>query len=469
MAADESLAVAPAHELAALIRDRKVSSRELLEMYLARVERLNPALNAVVTIDADRARAAADEADRATVAGEAVGRLHGLPITVKDAIEVAGIRSTGGATALKDHVPAADAPVVSRLKGAGAVVFGKTNVPEWSGDIQTFNELFGTTNNPWDVSRTTGGSSGGPGAAVAAGLTSFETGTDIGGSVRIPSSFCGVCGHKPSFGIVSQRGYLDSVGGGTIDADINVFGPIARSVADLDLLLDVLAGPNTEDAVAWSLRLPEPRHESLSDYRIGLWLDDPACSVDSRALSLLEAAAEALAGAGARVSPARPPLDLGDMANLFTSLIVPAISLSVDKATGDAISGTVRTWLELHRRRTEVRRIWADWFKEFDILLCPVLPMLPFEHNHLGTIADRFVDINGTPRNHTEALAWTGLIGVAYLPSTVVPVGRVPVGEVELPVGIQVVGPYLEDRTSIFVAGRLAELTGGYTPPPIGR
>ena len=200
-----------------------------------------------------------------------------------------------------------------------------------------------------------------------------------------------------------------------------------------------------------------------------LWLDDPACSVDSRALALLEGAAEALAGAGARVSRSRPPLDLADMASLFTSLITPAISLSVDKETGEAISGTVRTWLENHRRRTEVRRIWADWFKDFDVLLCPVLPMLPFEHDQHGTIYDRFVDINGTPRNHIDALSWTGLIGVAYLPSTVVPVGRVPVGDIELPVGIQVVGPYLEDRTSIFVAGRLAEITGGYVPPPMAR
>ena len=168
------------------------------------------------------------------------------------------MRSTGGAVALTDHVPAADAPVVARLKAAGAIVFGKTNVPEWSGDLQTYNEIFGTTNNPWNTALVPGGSSGGPGAAVSAGFTSFEVGTDIGGSVRIPAHCCGVFGLKPSYGVVPQRGYLDHVGGGTTDADINVFGPLARSARDLDLIMDVIAGPEPERDLAWSLALPPP-------------------------------------------------------------------------------------------------------------------------------------------------------------------------------------------------------------------
>lgn len=461
--ADDAIALEPASRLASLIREKRVSSRELLSLYLERIERLNPVVNAVVTLDAERAMEAAARADEATAAGAATGPLHGLPITVKDAIAVAGLRSTGGATALRDHVPSADAPAVARLRHAGAVVFGKTNVPEWSGDIQTFNEMFGTTNNPWDLSRTSGGSSGGPAAAVATGLTSFETGTDIGGSVRIPSSFCGVCGHKPSFGVVSQRGYLDSPVGGTIDADINVFGPIARSVEDLSLLLDVLAGPNPDDAVAWRIELPAPRHPDLSGFRVGLWLDDPHCQVESSAVELLAAAASALASAGARVSEARPPLDLGEVERLFTSLLLPAISVSVEGEVAQALSGTHRTWLELHRRRNLLRQVWAEWFRDYDVLLCPVMPMLPFPHDHEGTIADRWVIINGRSRPQAECLAWTGLVGVAYLPSTVVPVGRVG----DLPVGVQVVGPYLEDRSSLFVAARLAEILGGYTPPPL--
>src|SRR4051794_13131615 len=230
-----------ATELVAAIKGRAVSSRELLATFLDRIERLNGPVNAVVTLAVERAQAEAAAADKATVRGAELGPLHGLPITIKDAIETEGIRSTGGAIELTDHVPAADAPAVAKLRAAGAIVFGKTNLPRWSGDLQSYNEIFGTTNNPWDVSRVPGGSSGGAATAVACGLTSFELGTDIGGSVRVPSHFCGVFGLKTSYGLVSQRGYLDHVGGGHVDADVNVFGPIARSADDLDLLLGVLA------------------------------------------------------------------------------------------------------------------------------------------------------------------------------------------------------------------------------------
>jgi amidase len=460
---DDRVCLRPATELAEMIRRRELSSRELLDLVLARVDRINPAVNAVVTLDREGAFAAAARADEQTAAGRALGPLHGLPVTVKDAIEVAGLRSTGGAPALADHVPGADAPAVSRLRSAGAVVFGKTNVPQWSGDIQTFNSLFGVTRNPWDPARTPGGSSGGPAVAVATGMSAFELGTDIGGSIRIPASYCGVCGHKPSYGVVSQRGYLDSVGGGTIDADINVFGPIARSAGDLSLLLDVLAGPDPADAVAWRLTLPPARHRSLPDYRVGLWLDDPACEVEQSAVELMTAAARALSSAGATVDPVHPPLDLSAVAALFRQLISPAVSVSADGERGLALGGPHRAWLERCRDREVVRHAWAGWFRDYDVLLCPVLPMLPFPHDDHGTIADRSVLINGQPRRLLDTLAWTGLVGVAYLPSTVVPVGRVG----DLPVGVQIVGPYLEDRTPLFVAAELTRILGGYTPPPL--
>jgi amidase len=457
------LGTATATALAAQIRDRSISSRELLELYWRRAERLNPSLNAVVTFDIEGATEAAAAADEETATGAELGPLHGLPITVKDAIETAGVRSTGGAVELAQHIPEHDAPAVGRLRQAGAIVYGKTNAPRWSGDIQTYNELFGTTNNPWDLTRTPGGSSGGAAAAVAAGLSSFELGTDIGGSVRIPSNYCGVCGHKPSFGIVSQRGYLDRVGGGTIDADINVFGPIARSPEDLELLLGILAGPNAEDAAAWRLDLPGPRHDTISAYRIGTWLDDPHCQVATEVGDALSAAASALAGAGAQVEDAHPDIDLANSDGVFQHLILAAISLSLDPDLGDPLSGYHRVWVEQTVARAALRQAWADWFRRFDVLLCPVMPMAAFPHDHSGTINTRTVTINGHSRPMAGTLAWTGLIGVAYLPSTVVPVGTTPDG---LPVGIQVVGPYLEDRTALFVAGRLAELLGGYRPPP---
>ena len=197
---DADLGLSTATDLAAELAAGRLSSRELLDHYLGRVERLNPAINAVITLDVEAARRAAAAADEAFAAGGPTGPLHGLPITVKDAIATAGMRSTGGATELADNVPDEDAPVVAAVRAAGAVVFGKTNLPRWSGDAQSFNTMFGTTNNPWDLARGPGGSSGGASAAVSAGLTSFEIGTDIGGSVRLPAAHCGLYGLKPSLG-----------------------------------------------------------------------------------------------------------------------------------------------------------------------------------------------------------------------------------------------------------------------------
>jgi amidase len=199
----------PAHEQARAIAARQLGSEELLDLFVERIDRVDPAVNAVCTRAVDEARARCRAADRATAAGESWGPLHGLPFTVKDAIATAGVRSTGGAEALRDHVPATDAPAVAALKAAGAIVFGKTNLPEWSGDWQSWNTMFGTTNNPWDLTRTPGGSSGGAAAAVACGMTAFELGTDIGGSVRVPSAFCGVFGLKPTWGVIPTYGYLD--------------------------------------------------------------------------------------------------------------------------------------------------------------------------------------------------------------------------------------------------------------------
>src|SRR6476661_5119389 len=309
---DDQMATRSASDLAGAIRAREFTSRELLELYLDRVERLNAPINAVVTLDADRARAAADAADAALARGDDVGPLHGLPVTIKDAIETAGIRSTGGAVELTDHVPTHDAPAVARLKEAGAIVFGKTNAPRWSGDIETFNDIFGGSSNPWNVDHITGGSSGGSAAAVAAGLTSFEVGTDIGGSVRIPSHCCGVFGLKPSFGVVPQRGYLDHVGGGTTDADVNVFGPIARSADDLDLLINVLASPAPEFAPAWRIDLPPSDVHALDELRVGVWFDAPECPPDAEYRAILGATADAMADAGAKVEDDHPPVDFAE-------------------------------------------------------------------------------------------------------------------------------------------------------------
>lgn len=459
---DDTWATATATEQARAIRAREISSRELLELYLDRVERLNPAINAVVTLAADRARKEAAAADERTARGEDLPPLHGLPITIKDAIETAGIRSTGGAVELRDHVPDTDAPAVARLREAGAIVFGKTNLPRWSGDVQSYNELFGTTNNPWDLTRVPGGSSGGAAAAVVAGLTSFELGTDIGGSIRLPAHCCGSFGLKPSYGVVPQRGYLDSIGGGTTDADINVFGPLARSAEDLDLLLSVLAGPEPARALAWRVELPPPAVTSLAGARLAVWLDDPANPGERAMVAVLRAAVDRLADAGAHVEEVRPPVDPAQQFELFLALVGAAVSVS-DPEHGEELAGSHYAWLMRDRERAALQATWAEWFERYDALLTPVLCTTAFPHLQEGTFATRRLTVDDAERDYVLVTWWTGMFGVLGLPVAVPPVGRTPAG---LPVGMQVVTPFLRDRQAIRLAGLIAEVAGGYAVPP---
>src|SRR5262249_41696214 len=277
----EDLTFGDAVALAELVRSRKISSRELLDHFLNRNEKINPKLNAIVTFDLERARKRADDADKALSRGESWGPLHGVPITVKDTLETAGIRTTAGAPMLSEHFPTTDAVSVARLLSAGAVLFGKTNTPIFAGDGQAYNEIFGTTNNPWDLTRSPGGSSGGSAAAIAAGLTGLELGSDIGGSIRGPAHVCGVYGLKPTHGIIPLRGHIPGPPGTLAETDIGVVGPIARSAKDLDRALSVLAGPSDDRKVAWRLELPKPRRSSIREYRIAAWLDDPAFPVDT--------------------------------------------------------------------------------------------------------------------------------------------------------------------------------------------
>ena len=450
-----------AGEQAAAIRERRLGSEELLDLFLARIAAVDPQVNAVCTLAVEPARLKCREADAATLRGESWGPLHGLPVTIKDAIATAGIRSTGGAVALRDHVPVADAPAVASLKSAGAVVFGKTNLPEWSGDWQSFNEMFGTTNNPWALGRTPGGSSGGAAAAVACGMTSFELGTDIGGSVRVPSAFCGVWGHKPSFGIIPTLGYLDEPNGGATESDVNTFGPIARSADDLRLLLHVLALPTADKVPAWNLRLPAPTCSSPRGLRVAAWFDEPALEIDSDMAAVLHRAADALEGEGAQVDRHdRPGLDVAAAWRLCTRLIGAAVSVSDDGAT--ALSH--RDWLLMHRERARLRTVWDEFFRSVDVLLCPVTLVPAFEHMQEGLWNTRSLQVNNRRRPYVEMEGWPSLIGGVYLPSTSAPVGRTAAG---LPVGVQVVAPFLGDLTAILVGEWLGALTGGFVAPPV--
>ncbi len=447
------LALRPAHQLAEAIRRREISSRELLEHYLARVERLNPALNAVVTLDADGARRAADAADEALARGEVIGPLHGVPMTIKDTFETAGIRTTCGVEAW-DRIPERDADAVRRLRDAGAVIIGKTNAPRFASDWQTFNPIFGTTNNPWDTARSPGGSSGGAAAALAAGLTALELGSDIAGSIRVPSNWCGVCGHKPSWGVVPQRGHLPPAPGVVSDSDLEVVGPLARDVTDLELALDILAGPSPLEAVGWRLELPPARGLTLPDLRLATWLDDPAYPVEPEVSAVLASAVHALTGAGAQFVEVDVPTTLDELVGLHQVLLAPLMDPSSNLSH--------RQWLSSNERRQQLRVQMAEFFRDVDALLMPVTVVPAIRHDHSKPFTERVLPNDGGSRSYLDLFGWVGLATVAYLPATVVPAGRTADG---LPVGIQIVGPYLEDRTTLAVARNIEDVLGGFMAP----
>jgi amidase len=452
-------------EQAAAIANKSLGAVELFDAQLARVERLDPAINAICTHAIEPARIRAAEADLATAAGNSWGPLHGITVTIKDAIATKGIISTGGAPELRKHIPTHDAPSVARIKQAGAIVFGKTNLPLWSGEWQAFNDMFGTTSNPWDLQRTSGGSSGGAAAVVATGMSSFEIGTDIGGSVRIPAAFCGVYGHKPSHGVIPTLGYLDEPNGGNVESDVNVFGPITRSAQDLRLLLDILSGPTPDRAAAWQLNLPEPGDHGITglrNLRVGVWFDEPSLPVDPDMISALNKLLPVLEQAGALVDVARRPnFDFQETWTSGMQLIGAACGVSDND---QSMSNT--DWLFAHRKRTEVRARWADYFADFDVLLCPVSITPAIPHLQDGPIGNRRMMVGGHEVPYFLIGVWASLIGAAYLPSTSTPIGLTTGG---LPVGVQVVAPYLHDRTAIAVSGWITELIGGYVVPPMAR
>ncbi len=475
-----------ATELALAIRCKEISARELLDLHVARIDSCNNKLNAVVTLNIEQARHQANLIDAATARGEFKGPLNGIPITIKDSFETAGLKTTCGAPIWRDHVPKSNADAVQRLVDAGAIIIGKTNTPIFAGDVQTFNELFGTTNNPWDVARTPGGSSGGAAAAVAAGMTPFELGSDIGGSIRTPAHFCGIYGHKPSYGLISLRGHVPGPPGTLAASDLSVAGPLARSAKDLDLLLDVLAGPDQSDGYAWRLELPPPRHKKLRDFHVALMLDVPDCPIDTSVRSAIESTAHALRKAGATVDDkAQLPFKLSDAFGTYLRLLWPLMFAALDddlfnqyveRATKFAVddhslkarfhrqaTARHRDWLRANEARARFRAAMAEFYKHYDVLLMPVTPTSAFPHDHSPNMIERVITVNGEVRPYFDNFFWIHLATLCYLPATVTPVGQ----SQRLPVGLQIVGPYLEDRTTIRFASLVEELVGGFMAPPV--
>ena len=471
---DRTLAFAPASEQIRLLQSREIGAGELLDLYLDRIDRLNAEYNLVVAFDRDRARAAASEIDRRRREGETLGPLAGLPITIKDSYEVTGMPATCGLVPLRHHMPEQDADAVALLRKAGANIFGKTNLPAGASDWQSFNPIYGISRNPWNPERTVGGSSGGAAAAVAAGFTSFELGSDIGGSIRIPSHFCGVFGHKPTYGLVSVRGHIPPPPGTLHQPELGVAGPIARSAADIDLLMSVLAPP-----------LPAPRHDRLADFRVGVWWGGDAYRVDSGYRQALEAYVADLRAAGARIEEVELPVDPRESYEVYLQVLFAIVGapapqeadaferLAGQDETGIAakLARYMRTslgeWFELAEKREHLFRAWARFFGEYDLLLCPAVPVVAFEHmaEGSGVHSDqlfRRITIDGEPAPYLD-FTWQGLALVANLPATVMPTGKFSQG---LPCGLQLIGPHREDRTNIRFAQLAEQAAGAYLVPP---
>jgi amidase len=472
-----------ASELAAEIRAKRIGCRELLDLYVQRIERHNPALNAIVVSDIDGARQRADAADAALQRGENWGPLHGVPMTVKESFDVAGFPTTWGVPELKDNIATKNALAVDRFLAAGAIVFGKTNVPLMLADWQSYNAIYGTTNNPWDLTRTPGGSSGGAAAALAAGLTGLEAGTDIGSSIRNPAHYCGVWGHKPTYGICSPKGM--ALPGLVSAADISVIGPLARSSDDLALGLHVMAGADEIDGVGWRLELPRPRQERIADYKIALMLDDPNSAVDRPVQDALQKLADFLAKRGAKIDDrARPSIDTTRAHAVFVQLLRAATSGRQTNAQFAATAAAAhalersddsyharmlrantmahRDWLGVNEERHRMRLAWAAFFRDYDLLLCPAASTVAPPHDQQGERWERMITVNGKRVLTTDQLFWAGYTGAFYLPSTVAPIDQAD----GLPIGVQIAAAQYGDLGSIHFARLLEREYRGFVPPP---
>ena len=470
--------------LAGRIKRGEVSARASVEAALARIERLNPPINAIVLLRAEAALERAVEADRARARGESWGPLHGVPISIKECFDWTGTPSTFGHAARRAHRASADAVVVERLIRAGAIVLGKTNVPKDLAEWQSFNEVYGMTSNPWDRARSAGGSSGGSAAALAAGFTALELGSDIGGSIRMPAHFCGVYGHKPTFGTVPFRGHAMRPGMPT--EDLAVIGPLARTAEDLALALRLIAASDGPTARAWRFELAQPGWTDVRNLRVAIMTGDADFPVDGDTRRVCLAVADALRGAGARVT-LDPPLPLASRAyyELYIALLRAATSIRRSHAELAALGAALATrtsadrdyetlmirgltqshrdWLDHASARASLRERWEQFFGEQDLLIAPVsptpaFPSMPDIPKQIQTLV-----VDGGLRPNADTYFWLGIATAAYLPATTFPGGHSSSG---LPIGLQIIGPEHADLSCIALAGQLARIGHGFRPPP---
>lgn len=480
----DDIAFKTATELAAMIQAKEVGSVELLDGYLERVRRFNPKLNAIIAFDEAGARQRAAEADAALAKGEVWGPLHGVPMTIKESYDVAGLPSTWGNPPFKDNVPSEDALSVQRLKAAGVVLFGKTNVPLNLADFQSYNAIYGVTNNPWNVERVPGGSSGGSAAALAAGMTGFESGSDIGGSIRNPAHFCGVFGHKPTWGLLPPRGH--ALPGVKSQSDLSVIGPLGRGAEDLALGVQAMAGPDEIMGTGYELRLRAPSQTHLGQYRVACWTTHDMAPVTQETQGRVSAVADAIVSAGGQADFDAQPADFDANAafdtyqtllqvvmmsrqpdKVYRALQEEARSLAADDRSPRATTlrrqtATFRDYSAANEARTRLRWQWHEFFQRYDALIAPIMATPAFPHDH-RPFGERTLMVDNAERPYFEQVFWAGLAICSYLPATVIPTGPSAAG---LPIGVQIIGPEYGDLKTIGLA-KLLEAEGfAFTPPP---
>ena len=476
------LAFETAASLASKVRNKEVSCVELLEYYFARVDQHNEGLNAVIWEIRDEAMEDAKKADAKVAAGEELAPLHGVPMTIKESYDVTGTPTTWGEPNLKDNIAKTDALSVKRMKQAGVVLFGKTNVPLMLSDFQSYNDVYGTSNNPYDHSRVPGGSSGGSAATLAAGMTGIDSGSDIGGSIRNPAHFCGVFGHKPTHNLLPPRGH--AMPGILSPSDLSVIGPLGRGADDVELATRAMAGPNEIESRGFTLSLPE-FEKSVSDLKVAVWREDDMSPVSAEVSRRVDLVAKALEDEGATLNfEARPEFTSKHTHFTYQALLSATMACRVPEAQyqrnmeradaysneDDSLEAIVarnqvarfRHWVGANEERTHIRWAWHRFFEDYDIVLMPIMATSAFPHDH-RPFGERSITVDGEERPYFEQVFWAGVPTNAYLPSTIVPTGLDDAG---LPIGVQVVGPEYGDLITLGLARALEAIGFTFTPPP---
>jgi amidase len=479
-----SLVFKSALELGRMLRARKISSQELLQACLDQYAKHNDSINAVIVTQLEEAKKAAAAADRRLKKGKPLSVFDGVPMTLKESFDWIGTPSTWGDPALKDNMPKLDAVAVQRLKAAGAVPYGKTNVPFQLSDWQSFNAIYGTTSNPWDLTRTPGGSSGGAAAALASGMSALEIGSDIGASIRNPAHYCGVYGHKPTYGVVPYRGHL--MPGSVAISDITVAGPMARSARDLSAMMNILAGSEGIEARGLHVNLPRATQKSFKDFRVAIKLSSPVSDVDQPLQDLIKNLGTFLQKRVKRLSwDARPNLDDQEAYENFIMLLRATSTKRMSAEEVEVYAAQARTlpaddksyvalmtwafglshsnWLKINERRYQMALEWEHFFADWDVMLCPAAATAAWPHDQKGERHERMIPVNGKMVSTIDQRFWAGYSCNFFLPSTVAPIGLTAEG---LPCGVQIITRAYGDYTSLRFAELLEREFYCFTPPP---